>query len=55
MSKRAAQVLEQTVSKVGLRINREKTKIIKLLENEEKTEARLIYTTIIRPTITYGS
>jgi len=30
-TKRAAQVLKQTVGKVGLRINREKTKIMKLL------------------------
>lgn len=36
-TKRAAQVLEQAIDKVGLNINREKTKMIKLLENEENT------------------
>lgn len=34
---RAAQVLEQAAGKIGLKINREKTKIMKLLENEENT------------------
>jgi hypothetical protein len=37
-TKRAAQVLEQAASKVGLKINKEKTKIMKLLENEENEE-----------------
>jgi hypothetical protein len=37
-TKRAAQVLEQAACKVGLKINREKTKIMKLLENEENEE-----------------
>jgi len=34
-TKRAAQVLEQAAGKIGLKINREKTKIMKLLEYEE--------------------
>jgi len=37
-TKRAAQVLEQVADKVGLKINREKTKIMKLLQNEENTD-----------------
>ena len=37
-TKRAAQVLEQAAGKVGLKINKEKTKIMKLLENEENEE-----------------
>jgi hypothetical protein len=37
-TKKAAQVLEQATGEVGLKINREKTKIMKLLENEENTD-----------------
>ena len=33
-TKKAAQVLEQAAGKIGLKINKEKTKIMKLLENE---------------------
>lgn len=36
-TKSAAKFFEQTVGKVGLKINRKKTKLMKLLENEEDT------------------
>lgn len=41
-TERAAQVLEQAASNIGLKINTEKNKIMKLLGNEENTDRRTL-------------
>lgn len=38
------QVLKQAADKVGLNINREKTKVIKLLKNEENADDDMMKT-----------